>query len=319
VSTRSSVLTALRQAAGRPVSGEALAHTIGVSRVAIGKHVTALRNLGYDIDVSRPGGYTLLGAPDLAIPEEVEPLLRDRLWVRVEGGLLTDSTNDDARALARAGAEQGTVVVASRQSAGRGRLGRSWVSPEGGAYLSVVLRPSVAPAEIGPLPLVVGLGVARGLATLSVETRLKWPNDVLLGEGKVAGVLLEMSAEGEAVRWVVAGVGLNVRAAPDALPGAAHVSDACPGVGVPTAAAAVLDGIASAYREWREGTFAALRDEYLARFALTGTPITVSDASGQVRADGIVVGVDADGRLLVEEPGGMRAVAGGEVTTRRPA
>lgn len=317
MSTRSAVLVALREAVDAPVSGEALARTLGVSRVAVGKHIAALRSLGYDIEVTRPGGYRLLRAPDLAIPEEIEPLLTDPTWVGVEGGLLTDSTNDDARRLARAGAEHGTLVVASRQSAGRGRLGRTWVSPEGGAYLSMVLRPRIAPSETGPLPLVIGLGVARGLSRLGIDSRLKWPNDVLLDTRKLAGVLLEMSAEGDRVDWIVAGIGLNVRRSMDTPADAACVDDAVPDAQVAETAATVLDGIASAFSDWLTGSFESLREEYLGRFALDGKPVTISDISGVVRAEGIARGVDADGRLLVEDAAGVHIVAGGELTTRR--
>ncbi|HET6352558.1 MAG TPA: HTH domain-containing protein, partial [Coriobacteriia bacterium] len=158
MSLRSDILAALRFAGPAGVSGEAIARESRVSRVAIAKHIAALREIGYAID-ARPGeGYVLTSAPDLVIPAEVAPLLRDSLWVRVEGDVTVGSTNDEARSLAVAGAAEGTVVVASVQTAGRGRLGRQWESPAGGAYLSAVLRPPVAAIELAPLPLVIALG-----------------------------------------------------------------------------------------------------------------------------------------------------------------
>ena len=134
-------------------------------------------------------------------------LLRSGLWTDLSGGGETGSTNDDARALARAGAEQGTVVLASRQIAGRGRLGRTWESPEGGAYLSAVLRPAVSPSDVSSLALVIALGVAEALEGLGLTPSVKWPNDVLVDGAKLAGVLLEMAAEADRVDWVVVGVG----------------------------------------------------------------------------------------------------------------
>ena len=187
-------------------------------------------------------------------------------------------------------------------------------------YLSAVLRPPVAPAEVASLALAVALGVVLGLERLGVQARLKWPNDVLLGGGKLAGVLLEMSAESDSVDWVVAGVGLNVRRpgdADEAGQNAAYVDDAVSGIGLAQAAAAELDGIGEAYEQWRVGGFAALRSAYEARFALTGADVRVTDLLGTVRASGIVQGVDDEGRLLVRGADGtVCAVVAGEVTLR---
>lgn len=327
MSTRSAVLGALREAGSAGVSGESLARELGVSRVAVGKHVAALRELGYEIDAEPGQGYALRSAPDLALPEEVEPLLDAHFWKRVEGGMETASTNSDAVSLARVGACEGTVVVAARQTGGRGRLGRSWSSPPGGAYVSAVLRPPVAPSEAGPLALVVGLGVARGLESLGVPARVKWPNDVVLaqddGYAKLAGVLLEMSAEADRIDWVVAGFGINCTPpSPDAvtesdLLGAAFVSDVIPGVRAATVAAAVLGAVADAYKQWCSGGFQSLLSAYFERDVLGGTEVTVRDAMGGVRASGLCEGVDAEGRLLVRGEAGLITVSAGEVTLRR--
>jgi BirA family transcriptional regulator, biotin operon repressor / biotin---[acetyl-CoA-carboxylase] ligase len=319
---REAVLAALRDAAETGVSGEVLATRLGVSRVAIGKHVSALRAAGYEIAAEPGVGYRLLAPPDAPIPAEIAPLLSDASWMHLTGGGETASTNDDARALARAEAPEGTVVLASRQTAGRGRLGRTWESPRGGAYFSLVLRPQVAPSEIAPLALVMGLGIARGLSKeLGVEVALKWPNDVYLSGGKLAGVLLEMAAETDRVNWVVAGVGLNLRRAQGFAPAekTACLDDAVPGVAIATAVAVTLDGIAEAYAEWLRGGFSAMHSEYEARLMLIGSEVVVRDISGNVKAAGLVTGVDIDGRLLVSGVDGVQAVVAGEVTLRDPA
>lgn len=318
MTTREYVLGALRNAGEVGMSGEHLAGLLGVSRVAVAKHVAALRDLGYEI-VATPGtGYQLVASPDRAFPWEVSLHVRNPYWQRFEGGLETVSTNDDARALALAGVPEGTVVVAARQAGGRGRFGRAWSSPEGGAYVSFVLRPVVAPAEAGPLALVVALGIAQGLETVGIHAGLKWPNDVQTGEGKLAGVLLEMSAEADTITWVVAGFGLNVVRPADPRPEAAYVRDLVPGVGVAEAAAACLDGIAEVYAMWLGEGFSQLMGDYEARSTLTGERVVVSDAMGTVRVSGVVSGVDAGGRLLVEGDEGTVSVASGEVTLRPP-
>ncbi len=318
MNTRQHVLDAIRAAGAAGLSGERLAGMLGVSRVAVGKHVAALRDLGYVIDAAPGAGYTLVSAPDRAFPWEVARFVHNPYWRTFEGGLSTVSTNDDARALALAGAEEGTVVVAARQEGGRGRFGRAWASPEGGAYVSCVMRPPVAPVEAGPLALVVALGIARGLETIGVTTRLKWPNDVKAEGRKLAGILIEMGAEGDLVSWVVAGFGLNVVRPDEPLPHAAYVHDYAPKVGVAEAAGSCLDGITEVYAAWLAEGFTQLLGDYEARSVLTGQHVVVRNALGMVRVSGVARGIDAAGRLLVERDGTTVAVASGEVTLKTP-
>jgi BirA family biotin operon repressor/biotin-[acetyl-CoA-carboxylase] ligase len=313
---RAAVLDALRSGL-RGVSGEQLATRLGVSRVAVRKHVEALRDAGYSID-ARPGeGYQLLSCPDAPIPLEVRPLLHGSFVTRLEGSEVTGSTNDDARDLAIAGAPEGTVVLARQQSKGRGRLGREWCSPAGGVYASVVLRPEVELPDAVVLPLVVGLGVARALEAFGVHASLKWPNDLLAPDGrKLAGVLLEGLSEGWRVAWVVAGIGMNVRHKPE---GADAVClDELSGRHVPLAevTAALLDGVGDAYASWKSDGFAQLREEYGQRAWLAGREVVVRDSLDRVVASGTAVGIDAQGRLLVQGPDGTVPVAAGDATLR---
>ncbi len=325
VARRAAVVAALK---GSPagVSGQALAAELGVSRTAVAKHVAALRTIGYHIDAFPGSGYRLVSAPDALLPFEVAPLLRCAMWDPLVGGGATGSTNDDARVMARAGAPEGAVVLAASQTGGRGRLGRAWASPQGGVYLSVLLRPSCAPADVGPLPLVVGLGVTTGLGSLGVEAGLKWPNDVVVRGGrgvpggKVAGVLLESLVEGGRLAWVVAGVGLNVRRPAHPVEGAAYIDDvAGTGVGLARVTAAVLDGIALEYGAFAAGGFQGLHVRYAERAVLTGREVRVADAAGNVLAEGVAAGVDDQGRLLVRGCGSVTAISSGDVTLRLPA
>ncbi len=318
MSTRERVLKSLRSAGVEGVSGEAMASQLGISRVAVGKHVNALRAAGYRIDAQPGVGYRLDDAPDLPLPSEVVPLVTDPLWIDFQGGARTGSTNDDARALANADAPEGTVVLAAAQGRGRGRLGREWVSPEGGAYVSVILRPAVPPVDAASLSLVVALAVARGLASLGAKPWVKWPNDVYLAGGKVAGVLLEMSAEADRVDWIVAGIGVNVRhCGPRGSGTAAYLADEIPGVRVAEVAAAVLNALAGNYRDWLAAGFEPMRAEYERLHMLGGRYAEVRDLTGSVTASGTVCGVNGDGCLLLEGPDGLHAVAAGEVTLRK--
>ncbi|TLM76530.1 MAG: biotin--[acetyl-CoA-carboxylase] ligase [Actinobacteria bacterium] len=316
MSTRDDVLAALRAAGARGVSGEDIGRDLGVSRVAVGKHVAALRERGYTIDAVHGSGYVFRAAPDHVLPEEVAAHLRDAMWHRIEGGLATGSTNDDAKELARGGAGEGAVVVAAEQTGGRGRFDRAWHSPAGGAYVSAVVVPPVSPSEVGPLPLVAAVGVAQGLSVLGVDATLKWPNDLYVGDRKLAGILVELSADSDRVLWVVVGFGLNVNRPVDAPDNAVYVSDLRPGLSASHVAAAALDGLATAYRAWLAAGFAPLADAYRARAYLHGRDVVVRDAAGAVRTAGVAEGIDDLGRLLVRCGSDVVPVVAGEVTLR---
>jgi BirA family biotin operon repressor/biotin-[acetyl-CoA-carboxylase] ligase len=300
------------------VSGESLASDLGISRVAIRKHIAALRDQGYGVE-ARPGeGYRLLSRPDAPLPLEVMARIKEPFYVHAEGGHVTDSTNDDARRLAVAGEPEGTVVLAGEQRAGRGRLGRVWESPEGGAYASIVLRPDVETPEGIVLPLVVGIGVAEGLESLGVEALVKWPNDILAPDGrKIAGILCEGLSEGWQVVWVVAGIGINV-SVPNSPEGSVSVDElAGRHLLVPDVTATVLDSVARAYLRWKHEGFGVLAEAYERRSWLAGREVTISDAAGRVLVAGRVAGIDGQGRLLVDSGDGIVPVAAGDVTLRR--
>ncbi len=314
-SRRAQIAAELVRSGDAGVSGEQLGGVLGVSRMAISKNIAALREAGYEIAVARGEGYRLVALPRTLVPVEVERLVTDPFWVRIDGAPETGSTNDDCKVLARAGEPSGTVVVSGRQSGGKGRLGRTWESPEGGVYLSALVRPSCAPADVAPLALACALGVARGLESLGVVCEVKWPNDVLIDGRKVAGLLLEMSAETDRVEWVVVGCGVNVRRVGIGLPGAAFVGDHVD-VAPSNVAAAVLGGLAVAYREFEAGGFASLQGDYESRHVLGGRAVAVRDGEGEVVVSGVVAGVDDLGRLLVRHAEGIVPVVAGEVTLR---
>ncbi len=314
-SRRAAIASALVAAGAHGVSGEMLAAELGITRVAVNKHVAVLRALGYEIRSTPHVGYRMIAAPDLCIPEEVCPRLTDPLWVSCDGAVEVASTNDEAKRMARERKPEGTLVVAARQVGGRGRFGRVWESPKGGVYGSCILRPPLEPGAIAPLSLVVAVGAARGLASFGVPVGLKWPNDLIAGGRKMGGILLEMAAEADRVDWVVAGCGINVAGRPGEA--ASSVREFAPTARVADVAAAVFDGIAAAYRQFLGAGFASIHVEYETLSTLNGTEVTVADATGTVVAEGIVRRVAADGALVVRARDGEVRVRAGEVTLRR--
>ena len=303
------------------VSGERLSVDIHVSRTAIWKHVERLRALGYRIDAERTRGYRLRAVPDRLLAVEIERLLdTERFGRHIVYFSETDSTNVQATRLAQAGAPEGTLVVAERQTRGRGRLGRSWVSPAHvSLYASFVLRPTLAPADAPQIGLAAAVAVARALAPLAPgKVAIKWPNDCLLDGRKVAGILTEMDAEIDRVHSVVLGIGVNLntsaRAFPPELRATATSVQLVTGRKVDRVAftAALCGALEAVYdRLLREG-FGALVAEWNAYSCLTGREVTV-ECAGQ-RTGGRVRGLDARGRLVLDGPRGEEHIVAGDVT-----
>ncbi|MFF4411399.1 biotin--[acetyl-CoA-carboxylase] ligase [Streptosporangium sp. NPDC001559] len=243
------------------------------------------------------------------------------LWTDITVVGRTGSTNADLAQAARDGAPQGTVVVAEAQSAGRGRLGRVWSAPpRSGLAFSVLLRPEPSPSRQGWLPLLVGLAAASAVRRIAeVEARLKWPNDLLVGERKLAGVLAER-VDGA----VVVGVGLNVSIRAEELPVETATSlaieeAAC--VDRDPLIRAVLREIETHYHEWSEADGDAdacgLRAAYLGLSATVGRDVRV-ELPGERVLTGRAVGVDGAGHLLVESQGSTHTLSAGDVVHVRP-
>jgi BirA family biotin operon repressor/biotin-[acetyl-CoA-carboxylase] ligase len=227
------------------------------------------------------------------------------------------STQDLARELARAGVPEGTVVLAGRQTAGRGRLGRSFVSPRGGLYFTIVLRPALE--YLRPLPIVAALAVARGLEQVAgLRTALKWPNDVLVSGRKVCGILVESELSGQAVNYVLLGIGVNVNTDMSAYPEIAAIATSAAAeagrqVSREALAAAVLNKLEELYLAAQAGQ--RVQDEWRARLETLGRPVRVT--YGQITEAGLAEDVDSDGSLILRRPDGSRVtIAAGDVTLR---
>jgi len=203
------------------VSGEVLSDTLGISRVSIWKHIRKLQALGYRID-STPKGYRLIDSPDAPFPWEF-PGREGRMHYMPE----VTSTMAVARDMARKGCPHLTVVVADRQTQGRGRLKRRWLSDQGGLYFTTVLRPEIPIALTPRLNFLASLVLARTVQQLfHIDARVKWPNDILVKGKKLAGMLSEMEAEADLVNFVNIGIGVNVNNDPtDKEPGATSLKN----------------------------------------------------------------------------------------------
>lgn len=312
---------------GEVHSGEALGAALGITRTAVWKQLSVLRKRGLVIEVVPGRGYRLL--------RPFEPwsdaALRDGLGEAARAALAIlsirdrmPSTNDEVLALLR---DQGTppgavVCLAEEQTAGRGRRGREWLSPLGGNFYGSVgwVFPGGVQVVEG-LSLAVGVAVLRALRRYGVTTaRLKWPNDIVVGEAKLGGVLIELLAESDGPCRVVVGLGLNLQL-PQDMSGrlGRPVTDVVSQLATPLErnrlGALLLDELLQLLLAYPAGGFAAFRDEWLHHDALRNAPVEV--AGLQEGLQGMARGVDGHGALLLETADGVQALHGGEVSLRK--
>jgi BirA family transcriptional regulator, biotin operon repressor / biotin---[acetyl-CoA-carboxylase] ligase len=314
-------------AGGRFHSGEELAKGLGVSRSAVWKAAAALRKLGVTVNAVRNRGYRLAqgGEPlePARIREAVAHEIRDHI-TNVEAAWTISSTNTVL--LGRPNPRCGTceALLAEYQSAGRGRRGRAWLAPPGGAIcLSLSWTFGEVPQELSALGLVIGVCALRVLRELGVQgAALKWPNDLLIGDRKLGGVLIELRAESAGPACVVIGIGLNValgaalvRQLADA--GTAATDLASAGLAAPSRnaiAASLISACVKGLIEFERQGLKPFIEEWRAADALRGRPVSVSGADGTAR--GLARGIDLHGALVVETPQGLRRFISGDVTVR---
>jgi BirA family biotin operon repressor/biotin-[acetyl-CoA-carboxylase] ligase len=322
MTTDAEILSALRIAGEGSVSGAELAHKLRVSRAAVWARVEELRNLGYDIEASPHRGYRLVSAPDV--------LHADDLISRLGGAQIigrdirvfqeTTSTNDVVEKLARDGVKEGVVVFAESQSKGRGRLGREWLSPpQKGLWFSVLLRPDLRPQETTQLMVASATALARAIQVASsLEPEIKWPNDIVIRGRKVAGILTELSAELDHVKYVILGIGVNVNLNSGDFPvelrklATSLKAEAGRPISRPELAAAILLELDRDYARVGAGHFDVVADEWAARCSTLGHQVVIRVGDRQIR--GRAETLDEDGALLLRsEHGHLERITGGDV------
>lgn len=319
---KTTILKLLKESDGY-LSGQELCDSLKVSRTAVWKVIKQLQAEGYQIEAVRNRGYHLVEVADVMTEAELKSRMDDGF-----GGCSlnyceeVDSTNNRAKRLAEEGAVEGTLVVAESQWAGKGRRGRMWVSPRGtGIWMSLVLRPRIAPSSASMLTLVAALAVAKGIEEVTgLDTRIKWPNDIVIGGKKVCGILTEMSAELEDINYVVIGIGINANIAefPEEITRTATSLYLQSGAKVNRSQviAAVMRAMETYYRIFTEtGDLNLLLPEYEGKLANKDKEVTVFTPAGDY--SGISLGIDKTGELLVQlRDGTIKHVVSGEVSVR---
>jgi BirA family biotin operon repressor/biotin-[acetyl-CoA-carboxylase] ligase len=322
--SKDSLLSLLEAESGQYVSGEEISRKMNVSRTAIWKQVQKLEAEGYMIEAVPRLGYRLTGKPSRLSVHELLPKLNTKHFGRNLRLLdSVPSTQDELRQLAEEGALEGTLVIAEEQTSGRGRMGRSWVSPAGkGIWMSLLLRPPV-PLPLTPqLTLLTAVALSRAISRIvPVTIGIKWPNDLLVGGKKISGILLESAAEDERLRYVVVGMGISVNLDPTDYPEELLVKAASlkmvsgNAVNRSDLIAAILEEFERLYELYLEEGFATIRALWEAHAVTLNNQTLLHTPQGSIQ--GVPRGLDDMGGLLVEmEDGSFRTIYSAEVGDR---
>jgi len=323
LSLRTKILKLLRCHPDVYVSGEMISKQLFVSRTAIWKHIQAIKQAGYAIESHPRKGYCLRHVPDLLIPEEVVANL-ETSWLGQDISYFASigSTNDEAKKMAANGKATGAIVLAEKQILGRGRMAREWFSPDGaGIWLSVILRPNLLPKDAPKITLLAAVAVNRAIIKCTgLATGIKWPNDIVFQDKKIAGILTEMNSEMDAINYIVLGIGINVNVKLDEFP--TEVQTIASSLSMLTGHSisrvqllaeillqleqlyeeACRDGFAHAFSEWRRMTITL------------GQLIDV--ISPEQSFSGAAIDIDENGALLVDTNHGLVSVLAGDIKVR---
>jgi len=289
------------------ISGEEISRRLNFSRAAIWKNIQELRKKGYEINAVSHRGYKLINSADKLFPQELKYNLNTNYignkFIHFE---TIPSTMEIAFDLATKGEEEGTVICAESQTKGKGRLGRTWVSPKGkGIYASIILRPKISPIDASKLTLLSAVAIVEAIYKITgVKGEIKWPNDILYNKKKIAGILTEMSAEMDQVRFVVIGVGINVNAPLSMLPSEATSLKVISKKSV--SRVALLQEVLRKLEKWndillQEG-FSPILREWKKHTSTLGKTVKVANVDGFV--EGEAVDLDQNGGLVIKSKNG---------------
>lgn len=303
-----------------PVSGEVISNSLGISRSAVWKHIKELINMGYEITTSHREGYRLNKSSNRLLPYEVHKKLRTSfMGKKMRYFENTTSTNWVGRQMTHEHDPEelhGLVIIAEQQTGGIGRLGRSWISPRGGIWATVVLKPKIPIDRVFMITMAAAIAIARSLRKeFDLGALIKWPNDVYLGDSKVAGLLLELSAEADRVHYALLGIGVDVNVTHTDLSG---VPSAVTSVSIevghdvdrPELLARILKEFESRYLLLEAGEYEAIVREWKSLSCTLEHRVRVNTLKNSF--EGEAIDIDEYGALMIRKDNGKieRVIAG---------
>lgn len=326
MNTRESILKKLSECKGEFISGEAIRHDLNISRIAVWKHIINLREDGYHIEAVSNRGYRLKGLCDIydksAVASQLNTKLLGKNLIFLDE---VDSTNNQLKRLSVAGSEEGTTVIARMQRAGRGRRGRVWCSEDGkGVFMSVLLKPDIPPDEVQAITLAASSAVCKVIEPYTnIKPGIKWPNDILLQEKKVCGILTELVAEPDTLNSIILGIGVNVYGKKEDRPDdikeiATSLSEHSDiEISISRLVVGILEELEDLYLDFLgRGSTSKFLDIWRYFSVTLGSNIIVNQAGKEWQAKALDI-LD-NGCLLVEtHDGKQEAISSGEISIRR--
>jgi len=320
--TLDKIVTLLKSHQSEFLSGEKLSKSLSLSRAAVWKNIKKLKSLGYKIESRPKSGYKLHKNVNLLFPWEIsDGLQTDIIGRKIYYFEKIDSTQNFALELAQKPHENGSLVIAKRQTHGRGRLNRKWVSPKGGIWMSILLRPNFEPAYTSLFPMATSLALAVSIEkTLDIQTELKWPNDVTIKGNKVAGILIDASVESNKIDYLIIGIGINFKINPGVITksikqkkyGITTLVHKDQSVSPVELIQQFLLELEKTYNKVLAGTTGTIQKEWIKKSSTIGKNVTVTTTTGTLK--GKVTGIDKTGALSLSSKGKVQRILAGDIT-----
>ncbi len=321
---RKTIVDFLKDNSDEFLSGEKIAKKIGISRAAVWKHIQNLRKNGYKILSRENFGYKLEEVPNLLLPDEIQYNLNTQIIGKnISYHDNIDSTNRVAKELANNGADDGTIVIAEQQFAGKGRLGRSFFSPKSKSILlSILLRPKMMPQGAAKFTLLAAVAVANAMKRFDLKAEIKWPNDILYDNRKIVGILTEINTEIGQINYIVVGIGINVNINREEFPSeirdiAASLSE-MKGENISRIdfLKALLEEFDKLYLEIIQNGFDNVLSQWREFNITLGKNIKVIPAGSDDEFFAVAEDIDNEGALIIRTQNGLEKVYAGDVSIR---
>lgn len=317
------VLSFLKSHNTEYLSGQDLSDVLKISRVAVWKHIKKIRELGYEIESKQKLGYKLVKKTPLLLPWEVTDGLKTNvIGKRIYYFDSIDSTQNYALKISSNSKEAGSVIIAEKQTMGKGRLGRKWISPTGGIWMSIIIHPKFDVSVATLFPIASSLALARAIQqTFHITPKLKWPNDVTINGKKLAGMLIDATIESERVKTLVLGVGINFNVNPSKIEknikktgnfyGVASLTQNYADSPIPLLQSFLYE-LEKVYFELNDGKIKPIIDQWTKLSSNMGKTITVTTAEGKIT--GKSLRIDSDGALVIRNKTKDQRILAGDIS-----
>ncbi|QDP40438.1 biotin--[acetyl-CoA-carboxylase] ligase [Radiobacillus deserti] len=317
--TRQQIINLLEEANEQYISGQQISNCLQISRTAVWKHIKELEKDGYKIEAVAKKGYKILEAPNKLSANTIQwGLHTNWLGKHVIHKTSIPSTQTLAQKLAFEGADHGTVVIADEQTAGKGRLNRAWFSPNQGIWMSIILRPSFLPLQASQLTLLTATILAKSVEEVTGLTpSIKWPNDLLIQDRKVAGILTEMQSEHDHIQYLIIGIGMNVNQNEKDFPEELHSKATSIQIesgkewDMRIIIQAVLQHFEKQYDHYLQKGFSTVKEIWEEYGYKIGEVVTLRTTQEEKQVT--LIGLQEDGSLLIEDSGTRHPLYSGEI------